>query len=608
MANVYSNVEINTMKRSSFRRKVPHKTSLPFGKWVPIGKVQEVLPHDTWKLDLPGIIRMLTPIVPIMDDISFDVVSFFVPYTIMWSKAKQFFGENDTVAWDLVQNVDFPKVSPLLKIAYVDPSEVASVTLKDYDLVISKDANNKYIELYNKLAGSILDFLGIPVHYNQAMMADIENSLEDYGDIISGTQASTYYAGDFYSLNALPFRADQLIYNNWLRNQNVTDPIKIFNYDDNDQYINVHSSKGFDLHNAVRWKDLFTSCLPEPQRGPSVSIPLTGNAKIITEASNHSMGIIPLQLSNVNGTRSSVNNLIVGTGVGPVRAGATATDTSASESMYFSNLAADLSSVTAATINQIRYAFATQRYYEKLARGGALYRDYLRVMFGVTPADLSIQVPQLLGSKHFHININQVLSTAETLDGNGDVSNPVGSTGAVSATAFHDHIFTNSMSQHGIIMTYIAIRKEHTYCQGLDKFWTKSDVFDLYNPTFAHIGEVPVETREVYWNPMGGTTNTQVLGYNEAWYEYRYDRPVVTGLLNPLNPVGGQLSAFTLCDVFESTPVLDDAFVQEDPNGLDRSLVASASVTDQFVADLLCDFTVARVMPVHSTPGLLDHF
>lgn len=603
MANIYSSVEVATMKRSTFNRKVPHKTSLPFGKWIPIGKVQEILPHDTWRLDAKGIIRMLTPIVPIMDDVSFDVVSFFVPYTIMWNKAKQFFGENDQVAWDLPANVDFPKVSINVTAFCIDEADEAGIAAAASQnltagFIVMKKSDGSFVEYKNEFSGTILEYLGVPIHYNQAVLSNIYNDIKTNGYQYDVAYSSLYFRSSmtFAKINALPFRADQLIYNNWFRNNAVTDPIKTWVYDD---YDTTKVPSQFALRRGVRWKDLFTACLPEPQRGPSVSIPLQGNADVgwinigsSTQVAGGTYGALVNKDTAVVGafTKANIKNNGNTAEVG--------------------SLKADLSSVTAATINQIRYAFATQRYYEKLARGGALYRDYIRVMFGVTPADLSIQIPQLLGSKHFHININQVLSTAETLDSNGEVSNPVGSTGAVSATGFADHIFTNSFSQHGLIMTYICIRKEHTYCQGLDKFWTKDDVFDLYNPTFAHIGEVGVETQEVYYDPVDGGTikNTDFLGYNEAWYEYRYDRPVVTGLLNPLNPGSGQLSAFTLVDVLESAPTLDDNFVMEDPNGLDRSLVAGADFTDQFVADLLCDYTCTRVMPVHSTPGLLDHF
>ena len=345
MANVYTNVEVSTMKRSQFHRRVPHHTSLPFGKWIPIGKPQWVLPHDTWRLDEKGIIRMLTPLLPIMTDISFDVCSFFVPYTIMWSKAKQFFGENDQVAWSLPNpEIDYPRLKikdwclalPEASVSHIDDI-IADVN--DFLLIIVKKADGSYYTHTNKMDRSVLDYFGLPVHFNQAVLANLYNLIKTSGTESSDYQGCYYYETPIFDLNALPFRADQLIYNNWFRNQNVTDPVKSFYYDDVDRTMGEYQFANGILmpRNAVRWKDLFTATLPAPQRGPSVTIGMSGAADIMLK----NTGLTSMTAAS-HGEIYPVGNIAVGA-VGKVTASGSNLGTGVNE------LYADLSTATATT-------------------------------------------------------------------------------------------------------------------------------------------------------------------------------------------------------------------------------------------------------------------
>lgn len=598
--NVYGTAAHLRMRRSLFNRNFSHKTSEKFGKLQPIGGPQEVLPGDLWSLKLSSVKRMLTPKAPIMDDISGDIYGFFVPNRIIWSKAKNFFGENDQVAWTLPENISIPRI-----ILGMDSLDAVSCLDSDQDFdsgyyLYEVNAGSGIVQR-SIFSGTIFEYFGLPfVWPNADLLSQIEGAFNSENF-------------DLIKLNALPFRAYQMIYNEFFRNENVSDPILDLNYDGNDftldlmDFIDAIRGNGdniFDLRlwkmaGLARWKDLFTSCLPAPQRGPAVGLPLVGNAPIISDTSLHSTG----------------NDILFGNGVAAVDSGvlgigannkftvedASGITVSNPRIINQTSLLADMSAVASATVNQIRLAFATQRYYEKLARGGARYKEYLNVMFGVSPSNAVLDRPQFLGGHHYHINVSQVIATANSTDVDGDVQS-LGQTGAVSVTGFRSHIFSNSFTEHGVLLCFDAIRKEHTYAQGLDKYWTKTDVFDIYNPTFAHIGEVPVMKNEVYWQPG----NSDVLGYNEAWYEYRSQRSMVSGLLNPLHPEA--LGYYVLTDIFNSAPSLTDGFILEDPNGLDRALVASADVTDQFITDFYFEYKLARVMPTRSIPGLIDHY
>ena len=606
MANIYAEQNYLTMSRSKNTLKAPVKTSMPFGKLVPLGLPLDVLPGSTIKCDLANITRMLTPVSPIMDDVSMDCYSFFIPWRVLFNKTKNFFGENDQVAWTLVQNVNLPHIildTQNIDAVYTDVvanfDGTAQTALYLVDNVVTPTKILKSI-----FEGSLFDYFGLPFVYP---------SIDQMLDMDSAYQSQ---AGLFISFQAMPFRGLQSIFNEFFRNENVTDPILDLLYDENDLTIDLYDIHDMYIHkkdpvsgsltynfwflpSVARWKDLFTSLNPAPQRGAAVALPLSAStAPVVGGSSLHTFGTNGFRLGSNATTPLTAGYNLQTTFMGHVAYDGTYGGT-ATTTVNASNLEADLSGVTMATVNQIRYAFATQRYYEKLARGGARYHEYLKVMFGVRPSDATLQRPQFLGGHHEHINIQQVLQTSES------ATTPLGSTGAYSVTGFKTHTFTNSFNEFGIIMNLGAIRKQHSYCQGMDKYWTKRDVWDIYNPTFAHIGEVPVQVSEVYWTPTNAKSG-KVLGYNEAWYEYRSARSLTCGLLNPLAP--NNLASFVLTDVYETEPTLDDKFIFEDPNGLDRVLVGSATYTNQFICDFLFKYTISAVMPVHSTPGLIDHY
>lgn len=596
MANIYDTTANLTMRRSVMDVILKQKMSIPFGKLVPIGAPVPVLPKDTFKTDFAGIIRMLTPKAPIMDDISGDIYSFFVPWRIIWSQTKQFFGENDLVAWTLPQDVLIPHVQLKCTLPSVGTSRNPTTTPSCYIPVGSPIT--KYF--FATMQGTLLDYFNLPfVYIAPNQKTAIESDLDTNSKMV-------------FDINALPFRGYQLIWNEFFRKSAIVDPKLDFAYDGLDKVVDVAYSSAsalseFNLCKVARWNDLYSSCLPSPQRGESVQMPLLGDAPLYAKGNAYSVtdqADFVLKFGSATTTDSKKILGLDTSSDGKYGVFRAYTATAGEDAVTLSNgpyvtgvnLYADLSKVTAASINDLRIAVATQRYYEALAHANR-YTDYISVMFGGHPSDAVLQRPQYLGGCHFDINMAQVLSTTET------ASMPVGSTGAVSVTGIKENLYHNSFDEFGYVFHFVVLRKEHSYCQGLDKDWTKSDIWDIYNPKFAHIGEVPVERNSVWF---AGHSDSNVLGYNEPWFEYRSIPSKSAGLLNPLHP--NSLSYFTLTDVLPDAPSLNEAFVSEDANGLDNALVASASVTDQFIADFRIKMRMTRVMPTHPVPGLMDHF
>lgn len=541
------------MSRSRFDRSTSYKTTFNAGDLIPF-YCDEVLPGDTFSVDTSKVIRMQTLLTPIMDNIYCDFYFFFVPNRLTWPHWKEFMGENSQSAW-------IPKVT------YSVP-QVLSPEDRGWDV------------------GTLADYFGVP----------------------------TGVPGLF--VNALPFRAYGLICNEWFRDENLTDPLVVNSTDANikgnngtGNYI-IDVCRGGPPFRVAKYHDYFTSCLPAPQKGPDVSFDIISNADIPVYPLNKT---VPTPPSTVTATynhyavdRTSGTNVPSESGIqygstGDLYGWDTSTPQPPSFAFSSNNLWA-VGDVSAAsiTVNQLRTAFQVQKMYEKDARGGTRYIEILKAHFGVTSPDARLQRPEYLGGSRIPININQVIQQSETTS-----TSPQGATTAYSLTTDSHSDFTKSFVEHGFILGLMCVRYDHTYQQGLERFWSRKTRFDYYWPLFANLGEQPVLNKEIYAVGSSGETDNEVFGYQEAWADYRYKPSRVTGEMR--SQYAQSLDVWHLADDYDSLPHLSDSWIREDKEPINRVIAVSDKLANQFFADIYVRALVTRPMPLYSIPGLVDH-
>ena len=258
-------------------------------------------------------------------------------------------------------------------------------------------------------------------------------------------------------------------------------------------------------------------------------------------------------------------------------------------------IATDLSNIEAATINQLRQAFAVQHYYEALARGGSRYREQVRAIFGVSISDKTVQVPEYLGGGRYHVNINQIVQTSGQQT---DADTPIGETGAMSVTPINESSFTKSFEEHGFIIGVMCVRHNHSYQQGLERFWSRSDRLDYYFPQFANIGEQPVKKKEIMIT--GKATDDETFGYQEAWADYRMKPNRVSGKMR--SNAEGTLDFWHYADNYDKVPTLSQEWMKEDKTEIARTLIEQNE--PQFFGAIRVMNKTTRCMPLYSVPGL----
>lgn len=531
--------------RSTFRRDHSVKLSFNVGDVIPF-YVDEVLPGDTFQLKTSMVARLQTLLTPMMDNLYLDTYFYFVPNRIVWQHWRELMGENTQSAWIPTTEYSVPQVTA--------PSGGWSI-------------------------GSIADYMGIPTG-----VANL-------------------------SVNALPFRAYALIMNEWFRDENLSDPLNIPVDDatlagsNGTNYI-TDVVKGGMPFKAAKFHDYFTSALPAPQKGPDVTIPVSGGSNYPVRTLAESVSgpsNVPLQIRTFGQMPYNVVGVNKSDSPEPGAVWASVSSVSGNAEPFVpTNLwAINDGSVSAATINQLRMAFQIQKLYEKDARGGTRYIEILKSHFGVTSPDARLQRPEYLGGNRIPVNINQVVQNSATqADGT-----PLGDTAAFSVTTDVHGDFIKSFVEHGFVIGVMVARYDHTYQQGLERFWSRRDRLDYYFPVFANIGEQPILNKEIY--AQGTAQDDEVFGYQEAWADYRYKPSRVAGEMRSKAPTS--LDVWHLADEYTQLPKLSDAWIREDKTNVDRVLAVTSSVSNQMFADLYIQCKATRPMPVYSIPGLIDH-
>lgn len=524
--------------RTRFNRDQTILTTFDAGKLIPF-YVDEVLPGDTFSVDTAAIIRMTTPKYPVMDDSFIDFYYFFCPNRILWDNFKHFMGEVEETPWMPTKAYSVPQIKINGTNAKPAPDE-----------------------------RSILDYMGVPTKVKKP-----------------------------FSINALPIRAYVKIWNEFFRDENVdnaavlkTDDAGVdyeFGNENSMQEAENNAYKGGNLLPVNKFHDYFTSCLPYPQRGPEVTIPLNGNAPVLLYNE--------LELKNRVGEGEALkltsDSKITNYNQPAPKWASTITGDFNGE-YTTKSLGADLTQVGAATINQLRQAISVQQYYEALARGGSRYREQVQAIWDVIISDKTVQVPEYLGGGRYHVNINQIVQTAE------NDKAPLGETGAMSVTPINESSFTKSFEEHGFVIGVCCVRHNRSYQQGLERFWSREDRLDYYVPQFANIGEQPVKKKEIMLT--GDATDEETFGYQEAWADYRMKPNRVSGLMR--SNATGTLDFWHYGDYYEKVPTLSQEWMEEGKKEIARTLVVQDE--PQFFGAIRIANKTTRRMPLYSVPGL----
>jgi len=397
-----------------------------------------------------------------------------------------------------------------------------------------------------------------------------EKSLYDYMGLptkIGGIEHSSLF-----------MRAYNLIWNEWFRDQNLQVSRPVDTDDGPD------SPGDYTLMRRGKRHDYFTSCLPWPQKGDAVELPLGQQAFLKTDglkAAADELAIYDGAGTAVNMNLSTNSVLAVQNGIFNVN----------SEHLY-----ADLSTATAATINQLREAFQVQKLLERDARGGTRYVEIVKAHFGVVSPDARVQRPEYLGGGSSPVNITPIAQTSST-----DATTPQGNLAAMGTTTLKGHGFTKSFTEHCIIIGLVSVRADLTYQQGLDRMFSRQTRYDFYWPALANLGEQAVLNKEIY--AQGTAVDDDVFGYQERYAEYRYKPSKITGQFrsNAATP----LDYWHLSQEFESLPALSATFIADNPP-VDRVIAVPSE--PHFLFDSYIRMKCARPMPIYSVPGLIDHF
>jgi len=511
--------------RSVFNRSHGYKTTFNEGYLIPV-YLDEVLPGDSFSLNMTAFARMATPLFPIMDNLWFDSFFFAVPYRLIWTNWEKFNGAQDNPG---------DSTSFVIPTCTAPGGGYSSLTLQDY--------------------------MGIPTK------------------IASITHA-----------NLFP-RAYNLIWNAWFRDENLQNSVVVNTGNGPDTYTD------YVLLQRGKRHDYFTSCLPWPQKGTAVSLPLGTSATVKTSGTELFTGSqTNLLLRSNTGTLPGSTNTLAWTTAGALNQSTTAA-TSSGVGVYPTNLYADLSSATAATINDLRQAFQYQRMYERDARGGTRYQELIYSHFRVMGDDARLQRPEYLGGSSSPVNITPVAQTSATSG-----STALGDLAAFATLAAHGkHGFTKSFTEHCLIIGLICIRSDLNYQQGLNRMFSRSTRFDFYWPTLAHLGEQSVLNKEIYM--QGTAADNNVFGYQERYAEYRYKPSLITGAFR--SNFTGTLDSWHLAQNFGSLPTLGSTFIVENAP---MSRIKAVSTDPDFIMDSFFSLKCARPMPTYSVPGLIDHF
>jgi len=499
--------------RSQFDRSHGLKTTFDASYIYPI-LVDEVLPGDTFTCSLNGIARIFSPLdAPMMDNIELETFFFFVPCRLVWDNWAYFNGEHDAAG---AQDTDY--TIPILSTGTVDHEVLPSQ--------------------FGRMGAQ----MGLP----DGLLT-----------------AST-------SVNALPFRCYNLVYNEWFRDQSLIAEITVSTGNGPD------TSSNYLLRKSAKKHDYFTSALPYLQKGDASTFSVP--AQTVDVFADTTFGS-PLKIDDTAGDPQDLDA------------------SGALLDMINSNTGTALQVTVAGSdisINTLRESVAIQRLLERDARGGTRYTELIKSHFGVTSPDFRLQRPEYLGGGKSFINVSPVANTSDT------ATVEQGELRGIGTGQINGHGWAKSFTEHGYVLGLVRARGDITYFQGLDKMWSRSTRYDFYVPALANLGEQSILNKEIFVKNDGATTDELTFGYQERWAEYRFKQSRLVGIMNPDTALA--ISHWHLAEDFSDTPSLNQTFI-EDQTPMSR--VITTTTGEDFLLDLWFNYKCARPIPVHSIPSLM---
>lgn len=541
--------------RSRFDLSSSVKTSFNAGDLIPL-KCWFIKPGDIFKVSSEHVVRVTSSFLkPVMDNAFMDVWYFWVPYRLVWKDWENFITGGTSPS------------------AYSSPFE-----------------------------GKIPSFRGSGISFPSGTVGDYFG----FSSVVQSTSS-----GDT-GISVLPFRAYGLVYEQWFRNQNVIDETLI--QTGSWQNSEIPNSNAASPSNYVgkpfkvsKLNDYFTACLPAPQKGVAVDVPVVGGSSKLPVYPNNGSLISQVSYPVTFGVVGSYENPTTSPQffVPGVRYDAGSSDAaqdtlklsanSGELSLYPNNLYALLDQVQSVSVSDLRFAFQYQKLLERSARAGSRYTEYLQAGFGVSPKDATLQRSEFLGGRRIPLNVQQVSQTSQPT-----TDSPLANVAAFSLSNGSSR-FTKGFDEHGVVLCLGCIRQYHTYQQGINRNWLVSTRQQEYDPVFANISEQPVYSRELF----AGAPVSDIFGYNEAYAYLRYEPNMVTGQMR--SGITNTLDIWHFADFYENAPVISKQFNEETSQFIDRTLSVSSEKQDQFIVDNYFNVSAYRVLPTYGTPGLIDH-
>lgn len=521
---IFDSIKVRAPKKNKFDLTHERKMTIPFGKLVPF-MVQEIVPGDSFRANAEMLLRFSPLLAPVMHRINIWAHYFYVPNRIVWDEWQ-----------DFITGGPDGQSSPYLPAIYVNQA-----------------SQDRFVK------GTLSDYLGFPVI--------------DPGDLVAQDQR----------ISALPYRAYQLIYDEFFRDQNLEAPVGCSKLSGDMNAISGELDKLMTLRTKAWEKDYFTSALPWAQRGGDVLLPTDVQYRKPAVVRSMVTGLPPTPTTdgydlNTSASGSGTDGEISLSGIGGQN----------DENVWIDNIEG-----FSTTINDLRRSVRLQEWLEKNARGGARYVEQLLSHFGVLVPDSRLQRPEFLGGGRIPVSISEVLSNFQF---SGDAEGKPQGWMAGHGISVGSAGFKKSFVEHGFVIGVMSVLPRTAYQQGIPKWMQRTNKLEYYWPEFANIGEQEVLNKELYFDVtnMNGD-NEKVFGYQSRYAEYKYSPSTVHGEFTDT------LDFWHMGRKFASAPALNSAFVQADPTN--RIFAVTDQQTPLYV-QILNKVDALRPMPYYGTPRL----